>query len=375
MVVLPVEVPSELLSLQNIQPLITTDTTGAEGPSSTGNTSIDPLHPVIEEATQNIMANIIPATPAPTDIAQPATTAIQSTPASRLLKRRASYISPAATALAGAQPRRASAPSLPVMIYNELDKAIDRFLDPPELRPLVDPKRVLSGNFAPVPELPPTRCRVVRGSIPPCLAGGAYIRNGPNPQHHLPGRTYHLFDGDGMLHPPPLLPAPSSTLFSDPVLCSSYVHTNKYLLEREARLPVFPNYFAGLQGVAGLARALVMTARSLTGQINMSRGFGLANTSVILFMECTYALWESDLPYAVRINPSTGEVTTLGRSDFDDQLTIGMTAHPKKDPVTGELFAFRYIQSSVMHDFAITERYAIFPERQLIMKPTEYKKS
>ncbi|XP_006662219.1 9-cis-epoxycarotenoid dioxygenase NCED2, chloroplastic-like [Oryza brachyantha] len=325
-----------------------------------------------------------------------------STPASWQLKRNMSYLCPAATANGGAQPcswplhkRRETAPSLPVLIYDGLDRVIDRFLDPPELRPSVDPSRVLSGNFAPVPELPPTRCPVVRGSIPPCLAGGAYIRNGPNPQHRHLERTYHLFDGDGMLHSL-LLPSPSSTLLPEPVLCSRYVRTNKYLLEREAGAALFPNYFAGLQGVAGLARAVVMTARSLTGQIDMSRGFGLANTSITFFTKRLYALWESDLPYAMGINPATGEVTTLGRSDFDNQLIIGMTAHPKKDPVTGELFAFRYSmlqpfityfwfdmagnkssdvpifssqQPSVMHDFAITERYAIFPETQLVMKP------
>uniref|UniRef100_A0A0E0M5W5 Uncharacterized protein n=1 Tax=Oryza punctata TaxID=4537 RepID=A0A0E0M5W5_ORYPU len=75
-----------------------------------------------------------------------------------------------------------------------------------------------------------------------------------------------------------------------------------------------------------------------------------------------------------------------------------MTAHPKKDPVTGVLFAFRYSmlqplityfwfdaagnkspevpifslkQPSVMHGFAITELYALFPETQLVMKPMD----
>ncbi|VAI59844.1 unnamed protein product [Triticum turgidum subsp. durum] len=73
-----------------------------------------------------------------------------------------------------------------------------------------------------------------------------------------------------------------------------------------------------------------------------------------------------------------------------------MTAHPKKDPITGELFAFRYgpmppfvtyfrfdpagnkgadvpifsvKQPSFLHDFAVTEHYAIFPEIQIVMNP------
>ena len=118
---------------------------------------------------------------------------------------------------------------------NALEEAINTFVDPPALRPSVDPRHVLSANFAPVDELPPTPCPVVRGTIPRCLAGGAYIRNGPNPQH-LPRGPHHLFDGDGMLHSL-LLPTASG---SDPVLCSRYVQTYKYLVERDAGEPVMP---------------------------------------------------------------------------------------------------------------------------------------
>uniref|UniRef100_A0A0E0B8D2 Uncharacterized protein n=1 Tax=Oryza glumipatula TaxID=40148 RepID=A0A0E0B8D2_9ORYZ len=302
--------------------------------------------------------------------------------ASWLPRKKASNISPAATAHGAVQQpvhhNSATEASLPVSICNTLDKAIDRFIDPPERRPLVDPQRVLSGNFEHVVELPPTRCPLVLGSIPSCLAGGAYIRNGPNPQHQLQGRTHHLFDGDGMLHSL-LFPAPSSTLLQEPVFCSRYVHTYKYLLEREAGVPVFPNFVAGFQGVAGLARMAVMFARALAGQISMNMGFGLANTSILFFAKHLYALCESYLPYTMCINPATGEVTTLSRCDFDGRRMIGMTAHPKKDPVTGELFAFRYsmfqpfltyiCNHQLLHDFAITEHYAIFPESQLVMRP------
>lgn len=322
--------------------------------------------------------------------------------ASRQPKSKRSHISPATTAHRNLQTRLAhhhyaTPASLPMAICNTVDKVINRFIDLPEQRPTVDPRRVLSGNFAPVDELPPTSCHVIRGSIPSCLAGGVYIRNGPNPQHRLPQRTHHLFDGDGMLHSL-LLPSASSTLLSEPVLCSRYVHTYKYLLERETGGPVLPNFFAGFHGVAGLARAAVMIARVLAGQINLNKGFGLANTSITLFADCLYALCESDLPYSMHINPANGEVTTLGRCDFGGDLSFRMTAHPKKDPVTMELFAFRYNvfqpfityfwfdragskvadvpilslqKPSVMHDFAITERYAIFPESQLIVNPMD----
>ncbi|CAN6233802.1 unnamed protein product [Urochloa humidicola] len=295
------------------------------------------------------------------------------------------------------QGRRRPAPapataSLPMALCSALEEAINTFVDPPALRPPVDPRNVLSGNFAPVDELPPTPCPVVRGAIPRCLAGGAYIRNGPNPQH-LPRGPHHLFDGDGMLHSL-LLPSGSS---SDPVLCSRYVQTYKYLVERDAGAPVMPSVFSGFHGLAGLARGAVVAARVLTGQMNPAQGVGLANTSLAFFGGRLYALGESDLPYAVRVDTATGDVTTHGRRDFGGRLFMGMTAHPKKDPVTGELFAFRYgpvppfvtyfrfdaagnkegsdvpifsvRQPSFLHDFAITERYAIFPEMQIVMQP------
>ncbi|XP_074558198.1 9-cis-epoxycarotenoid dioxygenase NCED1, chloroplastic [Curcuma longa] len=295
---------------------------------------------------------------------------------------------------ASLRPRRP--PSIMASVCNDLEELIHNFIDPPALRPSVDPRHVLSNNFAPVDELPPTSCPVVRGAIPRCLAGGAYIRNGPNPQH-LPRGPHHLFDGDGMLHS---LLLPASGDGTEPaILCSRYVRTYKYLLERNAAAPVFPNVFSGFHGFAGLARGAVAAARVFTGQINLTEGWGLANTSLVFFGDRLYALGESDLPYAVRVSPEDGEILTLGRCDFDGRLFMGMTAHPKKDPSTGELFAFRYgpippfltyfrfdaegnkagpdvpifsvQQPSFLHDFAVTERYAIFPDLQIVMKPMD----
>ncbi|PKA64118.1 putative carotenoid cleavage dioxygenase 4, chloroplastic [Apostasia shenzhenica] len=286
-------------------------------------------------------------------------------------------------------------PSAAAALCNTLDDLITSFIDPPHLRPSVDPRHVLSRNWSPVDELPPTGCPIIRGAIPSCLGGGAYIRNGPNPQH-LPRGPHHLFDGDGMLHSL-LLPRGGGT--APATLCSRYVRTYKYLLERNAGCPVLPNVFSGFHGAAGIARGAVAAARILTGQMNPAGGVGLANTSLAFIGKRLYALGESDLPYAVRLSSNSGDITTLGRCDFEGRLSIGMTAHPKKDPETGELFAFRYgpvppflsyfqfdsrgnkmgedvpifsvTQPSFLHDFAITERFAVFPDIQIVMKPVD----
>lgn len=274
-------------------------------------------------------------------------------------------------------------------IFNAFDDIINNFIDPP-VKYSVDPKHVLAENFAPVAdELAPTECKIEFGRLPSCL-DGAYIRNGPNPQF-LPRGPYHLFDGDGMLHSIRISQGRAR-------LCSRYVKTYKYNIEHELGTSVLPNVFSGFNGlVPSAARGALAAVRILTGQFNPANGIGLANTSLAFFGGKLYALGESDLPYSIRVTPD-GDIQTLGRHDFDGKLSMSMTAHPKVDPKTGEAFAFRYgpippfltyfyfdptgrkqpdvpvfsmTRPSFLHDFAITEKYAIFGDIQIGMNPIE----
>ncbi|KAH7548604.1 hypothetical protein JRO89_XS14G0178200 [Xanthoceras sorbifolium] len=312
-----------------------------------------------------------------TDITSASTTTTQS-PSTKVTK----------TATSSAGPNRRVQPTVPTMIFNAFDDIINNFIDPP-VKPSVDPRYVLSNNFSPVDELPPTECEVIQGSLPPCL-DGAYIRNGPNPQY-LPRGPYHLFDGDGMLHSIKISQGRA-------ILCSRYVKTNKYMAERDAGSSLLPNVFSGFNGLtASAARGALSAARILAGQYNPANGIGLANTSVAFFGDRLYALGESDLPYAVRLT-SIGDIETVGRHDFDGKLFMNMTAHPKIDPDTKETFAFRYgpvppfltyfrfdsdgrkqpdvpifsmTRPSFLHDFAITKKYVIFGDIQIGMNPME----
>lgn len=285
-------------------------------------------------------------------------------------------------------PKKRAEPTIPTIILNACDDIINNFIDPP-LKYSVDPRHVLSDNFAPVDELPPTECEVVQGSLPSCL-DGAYIRNGPNPQY-LPRGPYHLFDGDGMLHSIKISRGRAT-------LCSRYVRTYKYTIENEAGSPILPNVFSGFNGLtASAARGALSAARLLAGQFNPVNGIGLANTNLAFFGNRLYALGESDLPYAIRLTPN-GDIETIGRHDFDGKLAMSMTAHPKLDSDTGEAFAFRYgpvppfltyfrfdangkkqpnvpifsmTRPSFLHDFAITKKYAVFVDIQIGMNPME----
>ncbi|KAI3453900.1 hypothetical protein Pfo_010563 [Paulownia fortunei] len=257
--------------------------------------------------------------------------------------------------------------SLLTTIFNSLDEFVCKFIDPP-LRPSIDPKLVLAGNFAPVDELPPTACEVEEGSLPPCL-DGAYIRDGPNPQF-IPRGPYHLFDGDGMLQSIRISKGKA-------IFCSRFVKTYN--------LP------------ATLARYTVALGRVLSGQYDFRRGTGGANTSLAHFGGKLFVLCESDLPYTIKLT-SDGDIITLGRHEAYGEPLQSMTAHPKVDKETGETFAFRHsiqrpfltyfrinadgikqpevpifskTQGSMVHDFAITKNYAIFPDSQIVIDPKE----
>ncbi|XP_047974500.1 probable carotenoid cleavage dioxygenase 4, chloroplastic [Salvia hispanica] len=281
--------------------------------------------------------------------------------------------------------------SLLTTILYSLDDFISNFLDSP-LPPSIDPHHLLSGNFAPVEELPPTACEVVEGSLPASL-DGAYIRNGPNP-HFFPRGPYHPFDGDGMLH--------SVTISGGrATFCSRYVKTYKFKTEAEIGRAFFPSPFSSCHGgLATAARFLLTAARGALGQFDPSaNGFGTANTSLACFNGNLYALCESDLPYKIHL-AEDGDVITLGRCDFGGGrgMTERMTAHPHSDPESGEVFAFKcnvfapflaffkidsggkrgsdlaissMKRMACVHDFGLTERFIVFQDVQIEMDPAE----
>ncbi|KAF3771665.1 hypothetical protein EJ110_NYTH59579, partial [Nymphaea thermarum] len=118
----------------------------------------------------------------------------------------------------------ASPSSLHVTLCNALDDLISNFVDQHPLQASVNPKDVLVGNYAPIGELPLTKC-TVEGRLPSCLED-AYIRNGPNPQF-IPKAAYHLLDGDGMLHAIQISGGQAT-------FCSCFIRTYKFTKEEEA---------------------------------------------------------------------------------------------------------------------------------------------
>ncbi len=193
----------------------------------------------------------------------------------------------------------------------------------------------LTGNFAPVAEELEALDLPVAGALPEAL-DGTYVRNGPNPRS---GTSPHWLVGDGMVH--------------------------------------------GVRIAGGRARwyrcRYVGPGRDAPGAGLRARRRN--NTHVVAHGGRILALVEAALPMELG-----ADLGSLGLFDWDGAVDTAVTAHPKICPLTGELHFFVYQHAaphlvyyvadargrlvrrqevevggpSFMHDFALTERHAIF---------------
>ncbi len=163
--------------------------------------------------------------------------------------------------------------------------------------------RYLTENYAPVIEEVTASDLEVNGSVPEALEG-RYLRNGPNPLAPPDPAAYHWFTGDGMVHGVRL---------------------------RGGRAEWYRNRFVRSDRVAA-----ALGEPPVAGEAH--GGMDTANTNVIGHAGSTFALVEA----GARPVELSYELDTIGRSDFGGTLPNGFTAHPKRDPDSGELFAAAY---------------------------------
>ncbi|CAD7696356.1 unnamed protein product [Ostreobium quekettii] len=269
-------------------------------------------------------------------------------------------------------------------------------------------KGYLEGNFLPVREAEDPsigdNLKVIEGSIPAGLRG-AFLRNGPNPTRRPFKGKHHWFDGDGMLH---------CVMFSGAENRPTASYRGRMIRtlgrQMEEALGVEEDIFSGFCTMEYLGLAV----NALAMKVLPPRAFGVAggegnwgdmawwastknraNTSVVHHHGKCLALWEVGAPYEVRLP----DVETVGPYRFRGAVDGNFSAHPKVDPVTGEMMVVSYqlmgrsqcvyrvfdrngsliheirlkelMNHVMMHDCAITKHYTLVLDMPLVYTPTE----
>nr|AAK00622.1 carotenoid cleavage dioxygenase 1 [Persea americana] len=243
---------------------------------------------------------------------------------------------------------------------------------------------LLSGNFPLRVEETPCENLPIKGTSRIAWMG-EFVRVGPNPKF-APVAGYHWFDGDGMVHGMRIKDGKATYV-------SRYVKTSRLKQEE---------YFGGakfmkigdLKGMFGLfmVNMQMQMLRAKLKVLDVSYGTGTGNTALIYHHGKLLALSEADKPYVLKVLED-GDLQTLGMLDYDKRLSHSFTAHPKVDPFTDEMLhlgishtpylTYRVISKDgimhdpvpitipevMMHDFAITENYAIFMDLPLYFRP------
>ncbi len=221
------------------------------------------------------------------------------------------------------------------------------------LPPRDAPHPLLTGIHKPMTEELTLTDLMVEGVIPPEL-DGRYVRIGPNPAAPDP-RSYHFFTGDGMLHGVRLQGG------------RAHWYRNRWIRSTE-----------------------VAAARHVPAAPGPRHVFDTVNTSVLNHAGSGWALVEAGST-PVRFDE---HLETQRYDDFGGTLPGSFTAHPRRDPATGELHALCYeatdpkrvrynivdvagrVRRSVtipvshgplIHDCAITARYIVVMDLPLTL--------
>ena len=203
-------------------------------------------------------------------------------------------------------------------------------------------RRFLTGNYGPVAEEVTALDLAVTGALPPELTG-RYVRIGPNPWP-VPEGPYHWFTGAGMVHGVRLEGGRASW------------YRNRWVrVGEDTPGPLPPMY-------------------------------DTSNTNVVAHAGRLLAMTEGSMPYVLDEELETVERTNFAGAAPGSGGVPSYTAHPKVDPVTGELLGFRYwfdepyaeyfaVDASgaltrrvpidttgpvMMHDFSVSEQHVVF---------------
>ncbi|CAN5568673.1 carotenoid oxygenase family protein [soil metagenome] len=175
----------------------------------------------------------------------------------------------------------------------------------------------LVANFAPVSAENVITNLTVSGAIPEELEG-RFLRIGPNPTGKINAKQYHWFMGTGMVHGVRLKGGKAE-----------WYRNNYVLTDNAAR---------------DLKRKQLAYPRKTHG--------GSVNTNVLSIGGDLYALVEAGaLPMKL-----DGNLQTTAYSDFDGTLKGAFSAHPRRDPLAGELHILAYEPMKKHIDYLVVDK-------------------
>jgi all-trans-8'-apo-beta-carotenal 15,15'-oxygenase len=228
-----------------------------------------------------------------------------------------------------------------------------------------------SAGFRSLEEQHDYRLDEVDGQVPTWLRGTLF-HNGSG-RNELAGNWFpHWFDGDGMI---------TAVRFDEQGIHfrNRYVATDNYRDETQAQRILYRGFGKMRPG------GVLANAFRLPGNVS--------NTSVLMDGDRLLTLWEGGPPYAL----DPGTLATHGLEDFGGKVKA-FSAHPKRDPDTGEVFNFgvdygakctltpyRLAQGTLTalpkitlpyavmnHDFVLTQNHLVFCIGPILSTPLAF---
>ena len=255
------------------------------------------------------------------------------------------------------------------------------------------------GNWVPVNNQLEQHQIKLNGTLPAEVVGGMFVRMGTNAKCWPPVSAHHAFNGEAMMHR--ILLRDQSTLEYSNSYVEEYqsgLFNNESCTGESCLVPSFSFGDINKGGLALLRLLLIKLRNRITGESMPSQERQQpGSTSLITHANRTFTASEVVMPFEVSL--ARQGVSPIGFTDLDGLLSNQehgpmegtMSAHPKEDPVSGELFFFstshgsgsvpfvnygvlnangspqKYLQIPVptpqaafYHDMFLTENYAIF---------------
>lgn len=218
-----------------------------------------------------------------------------------------------------------------------------------------------NGILTPAQEFAPTPLDILSGTVSAGLQGSLY-RNGPAFLSRNGQSVGHWFDGDGGILGVHFQAGQAIGTYR-------YVQTAGWQREEQAGRYLLAGY-----GMLPPGAWLTRFDKDVKN---------VANTSVLALPDKLLALWEGGMPHALNLQT----LETIGLDDLDGLKGRPFSAHPKRDPHTGEIYNFGLTIGAktrlnlyrsdrtgkilheqaiplkgvpVLHDFAIAGRYLVF---------------